>query len=111
MPKSHEPRAAGRQPTPYADLNAVLAHLVEGARTLLGDNFVGAYLQGSFAVGDFSEFSDCDFVIVTARDITPEELPAFQALHACIHDLPCAYWRRSGGDFAPLDRCAARPAR
>ena len=102
MPKSHEPRAAGRQPTPYADLNAVLAHLVEGARTLLGDNFVGAYLQGSFAVGDFSEFSDCDFIIVTARDITPEELPAFQALHACIHDLPCAYWRTGlEGSYVP----------
>jgi hypothetical protein len=102
MPHSQDPRAAARQPTPYSDLNAVLAHLVEGAQTLLGDNFVGAYLQGSFAVGDFTEFSDCDFIIVTARDITPEELPAFQALHAGIHDLPYPYWR-SGleGSYIP----------
>ena len=91
MPKSHDPRAPARQPTPYADLNAVLAHLLEGVQRLLGDNFVGAYLQGSFAVGDFTEFSDCDFIVVTARDITPEELPAFQALHAAIHELPYPY--------------------
>jgi aminoglycoside adenylyltransferase-like protein len=102
MPQSKDPRAAARQPTPYSDLNAVLAHLVEGAKTLLGDNFVGAYLQGSFAVGDFTEFSDCDFIIVTARDITPEELPPFQALHAGIHDLPYPYWRTGlEGSYIP----------
>jgi len=113
MPKSHDPRAPARQPTPYPELNAVLAHLVEGAQRLLGDNFVGAYLQGSFAVGDFSEFSDCDFIIVTARDITPAELPPFQALHASIHELPAAYWRTGlEGSYVPaaiLRRCAAAP--
>ncbi|HEX4711033.1 aminoglycoside adenylyltransferase domain-containing protein [Phenylobacterium sp.] len=90
------------QPTPYAELNAVLTYLVEGARTLLGDNFVGAYLQGSFAVGDFTEFSDCDFIVVTTRDIAPDELPPLQALHAAIHELPHAYWRTDlEGSYAP----------
>ena len=102
MPQSKDPRAPARQPTPYADLNAVLAYLLEGVQRLLGDNFVGAYLQGSFAVGDFSEFSDCDFIVVTGRDITPQELPAFQALHAEIHELPFAYWRTGlEGSYAP----------
>jgi hypothetical protein len=102
MPRSEDPQAAALQPTPYVDLNAVLGHLVDGARILLADNFVGAYLQGSFAVGDFSEFSDCDFIIVTARDIRSEELPAFQALHAGIHDLPYAYWRTGlEGSYVP----------
>jgi hypothetical protein len=102
MPQSKDPRAAARQPTPYADLNAVLAHLVEGAQAVLGGNFVGAYLQGSFAVGDFTEFSDCDFIVVTAYDITPDELAPLQALHAGIHELPYAYWR-SGleGSYVP----------
>lgn len=102
MPQSPDPRASARQPTPYADLNAVLAHLVGGARRLLGDNFLGAYLQGSFAVGDFTEFSDCDFIVVTHRDITAAELPAFQALHAGVHELPYPYWR-SGleGSYVP----------
>ncbi|THD63833.1 nucleotidyltransferase domain-containing protein [Phenylobacterium sp.] len=112
MPKPQDPRTPwrasasgrqhGRQPTPYAELNAVLAHLLEGVQRLLGDNFVGAYLQGSFAVGDFSAFSDCDFIVVTARDLTPEELPPFQALHAAIHELPYAYWRTGlEGSYVP----------
>jgi hypothetical protein len=39
-------------PTPFPDLNAVLAELAERAAAILGTDFVGAYLQGSFAVGD-----------------------------------------------------------
>ncbi|MDB5499779.1 MAG: hypothetical protein JWP28_3810 [Phenylobacterium sp.] len=113
MPTPKDPGLNPVQPTPYADLNAVLAHLVEGARGLLGDNFVGAYLQGSFAVGDFTEFSDCDFIIVTARDITRDELPPFQALHAAIHQMPYAYWRTGlEGSYAPasiLRRCSETP--
>ncbi|HEY1878917.1 MAG TPA: hypothetical protein VGG68_03185 [Caulobacteraceae bacterium] len=45
-------RDSTRGPTPFADLNAVLAHWLSEVRRVLGDNFVGAYLQGSFAVGD-----------------------------------------------------------
>ncbi len=102
MPKPQDPCALVREPTPYAELNAVLTFLVEGAQRLLGDNFVGAYLQGSFAVGDFTPFSDCDFIIVTARDLTPDELPPFQDLHAAIHELPYAYWRTGlEGSYAP----------
>jgi hypothetical protein len=95
-------RAPTREPTPYPELNAVLAHLLREVRALLGANFVGAYLQGSFAVGDFSEGSDCDFVIVTRRDIARDELPAFQAMHAAIHELPFPRWRNGlEGSYAP----------
>ena len=102
MPKSTDLRAPVREPTPYAELNAVLAHLLAGAQAALGDNFVGAYLQGSFAVGDFTEFSDCDFIVVTADDLTPDQLAALQGLHASIHELPYAYWRTGlEGSYAP----------
>lgn len=40
------------QPTPFAGLNAVLDKLVTSVQAILGDNFLGAYLQGSFALGD-----------------------------------------------------------
>jgi hypothetical protein len=91
-----------RAPTPHPELNAVLAHLVREAGGLLGENFVGAYLQGSFAVGDHSEGSDCDFIIITRRDITLAELPAFQAMHAAIHRLPHLRWRNGlEGSYAP----------
>ena len=90
------------QPTPFAELNAVLEHLLEGVRRTLGDNFVGAYLQGSFAVGDADRQSDCDFIIVSHRDVAPDELAALQALHAQIHALPYLPWRhRLEGSYAP----------
>jgi hypothetical protein len=42
-----------KSPTPYADLNQVLRELVSRIIDVLENDFVGAYLQGSFAVGDF----------------------------------------------------------
>jgi hypothetical protein len=38
--------------TPFDDLNEVVAELAAGAKDVLEDGFLGAYLQGSFAVGD-----------------------------------------------------------
>jgi hypothetical protein len=52
-------------PTVYGDLNALLVDFVGRVRTILEDNFCGAYLQGSFAVGDADEHSDVDFIVAT----------------------------------------------
>lgn len=91
-------------PTPYAELNGVLAYLLEGAKACLGRNFVGAYLQGSFAVGDHTPWSDCDFIIVTERDIRSGELAPLQALHKCVHALDAPYWRNGlEGSYAPAE--------
>lgn len=101
MPKTHL-RAPSREPTPFADLNAVLAHLVGEAKRLLPDNFVGAYLQGSFAVGDADRYSDCDFMVVTRRDLTPSEVAPLQAMHAAIHEIADNPWRNQlEGSYAP----------
>src|SRR6185312_5865664 len=43
---------AARALTGYPELDAVLGDLVAGARISLGDTFCGAYLHGSFAIGD-----------------------------------------------------------
>ena len=57
-------------PTPYADLNQVLLELINSVQVVLKDNFVGAYLQGSFAVGDFDRDSDVDFIIVSEHALS-----------------------------------------
>ncbi|HEY3888762.1 MAG TPA: nucleotidyltransferase domain-containing protein, partial [Caulobacteraceae bacterium] len=101
MSKLKGSRAPSRRPTPYADLNAILAELVERARTLLAENFVGAYLQGSFALGDFDTHSDVDFIVVTHDDIAPEQLPALQATHDELHALPGPWAPRLEGSYAP----------
>jgi len=52
--------------TVYPEVNAVLQELLSGARALLGPRFVGMYLDGSLAIGDFDPGkSDLDFVVVT----------------------------------------------
>ena len=101
MPRLKGAHAPSRRPTPYADLNAVLSELVERARALLADNFVGAYLQGSFALGDFDEHSDVDFLVVAREDIPPDQAPALQALHDALHALPGPWPRRLEGSYAP----------
>jgi len=69
-------------PTPYPDINAAVAHLLAPIRAILADSFVGMYLYGSLAQGDFRpDTSDIDLIVVTAHDVTDEQFAALAALH------------------------------
>jgi predicted nucleotidyltransferase len=69
-------------PTPYPDINAVLNVLLSSVQTVLGDHFVGMYLYGSLASGDFNpETSDIDFLVVTADEIPNEMVRDLEAMH------------------------------
>jgi predicted nucleotidyltransferase len=48
----------------------------------LGDNFVGVYLQGSFAVGDADEDSDVDFMVAIVEPLSQEEVTSLTAILA-----------------------------
>jgi predicted nucleotidyltransferase len=61
-------------PTPYPELNSVLRNFVDSVQAVLSNNFVGAYLQGSFAVGDFDLHSDVDFIMVIEEELSHEEV-------------------------------------
>jgi hypothetical protein len=78
-------RTPSSSPTPYPALNKLLADVVSRLKAQLGSNFVGAYLQGSFALGDFTESSDVDLVVAIDRDIADKDLPALQKLHGELH--------------------------
>lgn len=80
-------------------LQNVLDVLVEGSADLLGDDFVGAYLHGSFAVGDADEHSDADWIVVTASSSVP--LEALREFHREFHDLPGHWFRGTEGSYAP----------
>lgn len=88
-------------PTPYPELNQVLSELTERARAVLGENFVAAYLQGSFAVGDFDEHSDVDFLVVTETDVSGAQLTGLQAMHADIFDRGPEWARHLEGSYLP----------
>ncbi|WP_229856722.1 aminoglycoside adenylyltransferase domain-containing protein [Nocardioides flavus (ex Wang et al. 2016)] len=80
-------------PTRYADLNGVLHDLVTGAQSALGGSFVGAYLQGSFALGAGDRHSDCDFLVVVRERPDAGQEAALRALH---RELPHrdGFWHR-----------------
>ena len=64
------------------ELDSVLRELLSGARGLLGHRFIGLYLEGSLAIGDFDAGkSDVDFVVVTDAAPSAEAFMALQALH------------------------------
>ena len=71
------------------------------ARAILGDNFLGAYLQGSFALGDADEHSDVDFVIVTNGEVGDEQLGALQVMHKRIYGLAIPWAQHLEGSYIP----------
>lgn len=90
-------------PTTNQALNGVLRDLVASAQSVLGDNFVAAYLQGSFAIGDWDVESDVDFVIATRSDPSEVEEAALNALHARLYRLPPHWAQHLEGSYIPTD--------
>ena len=60
----------------------MLGQLLSGAQTILGDHFVGLYLYGSLAGGDFDpKRSDIDFVVVTNEALPDGIISALEEMH------------------------------
>jgi hypothetical protein len=90
------------QPTPYPELNTILRHLVGGVQDALADTFIGAYLQGSFAVGDFDEHSDVDFVVAVRDELSDAHVASLQSLHGRVYDLPSEWATHLEGSYFPV---------
>ena len=88
-------------PTPFPELNDVLQQLVSSVQAVLGETFIGAYLQGSFAVGDFDQHSDVDFIIVLAGELLEEQVAALQVMHERIYNLDSEWARHLEGSYFP----------
>jgi hypothetical protein len=91
------------EPTPYPELNCVLKALVSGMQEVLGPSFVGACLQGSFAVGDFDEHSDCDWVAVVESELTDSQVASLQVMHAAVYGLEWSWARYLEGSYFPRE--------
>lgn len=92
-----------KSPTSNPELNDVLVQLVDGAQAVLGANFCGAYLQGSFAIGDWDEYSDVDFIVVVEQGVSEEEFAGLKELHHRIYDQPCPWAQHLEGSYFPKD--------
>ncbi len=91
------------RPTPDIELNWVLRELVSSSQAILGDNFIGAYLQGSFALGDWDVFSDVDFLVAIEHELNEVELDALQAMHARIYKLESHWALHLEGSYFPRE--------
>jgi predicted nucleotidyltransferase len=88
-------------PTSDPELNTVLNEFVASAQVILGKNFVAAYLQGSFGVGDWDNDSDVDFTIVIEHEVSDADLSALQAMHARIYNLESEWAKHLEGSYFP----------
>ncbi len=99
------------EPTPVPELNRLLRSLTDGVQETLGDDFVAAVLQGSFAVGDFDEHSDADFIVAVRDRLTDAQVDALQTLHGRMRDLPNPWAAHLEGSYFPVEvlrTCARR---
>jgi hypothetical protein len=90
--------------TPYPELDAVLKQHAQRLKAALGDNFVGCYLQGSLAIGDFDLSSDVDFIVVTSEDLTANDVEKIQAAHIATYDQGNRWAKRLEYSFFPKDK-------
>ena len=89
-------------PTPYPDVNAVLAELLASVEAILGERLLGMYLYGSLALGDFNpDGSDVDFLAVSDSDLPPDTLAALVALHARIFAVDSLWAKELEGSYVP----------
>lgn len=85
----------------------ILDMLPAGIQEALGNNFVGLYLRGSIAMGEFDPAtSDIDFFAVTEHPISDSEFASLAALHARLGQLPNPYGNHLEGPY--IHRSAAR---
>jgi predicted nucleotidyltransferase len=68
--------------TPYLRLDELLTEHARSLERASTKNFVGMYLIGSLAVGDFDTSSDVDFMVVMNDEFDSEEFEAVQEAHS-----------------------------
>jgi predicted nucleotidyltransferase len=89
-------------PTPFTEVNAILAELLTGVQSVLGPNFTGLYLYGSLASGGFDpRTSDIDFAVITTSEITSREAAGLERLHQQLWQSGSKWALKLEGSYVP----------
>ena len=87
---------------PYPEIYLLLEELLSGARAILGEQWVGVYLSGSLASGDFDpQRSDIDFVIVTRGELPAAVVRALEEMHTRLAASASPWAKRLEGAYIP----------
>lgn len=92
--------------TPYPELDDLLADLLGHWQRILGSDLVGAYVQGSFALGAGDLDSDCDFLVATRGPVTGAQEAELRELHDEVPTRPGHWPHDLEGSYAPVDELA-----
>ncbi len=88
----------------YPELLNIVEKYADQLSALLGDNFIGLYLQGSLAIGDFDLTSDVDFIVITKKDLDEKEVKVIQDAHLKIYNQDNRWVKRLEYSFFPYDK-------
>jgi predicted nucleotidyltransferase len=91
----------GIHPTEYPQLNQVLEYFVVNLKETLNEKLVGAYLQGSYAAGDYDPHSDVDFVVVVEEELSADQVDHLQAMHRRIFKFDSPWAQSLDGSYIP----------
>jgi len=91
-----------RHPTLYPDIDEILQLLLSEVQEILGDQFVGMYLFGSLASGDFHpEASDIDYLVVTMDILAKKTIAELEAMHDRIWTTGLKWAEKLEGSYIP----------
>jgi predicted nucleotidyltransferase len=89
-------------PTPFPEINALLRRLLADAQSVLGNRFIGMYLHGSLAYGDFNpQTSDIDFLVVTDGRLSIGAFSVLKEMHAHLFASKMAWSQKLEGAYIP----------
>jgi predicted nucleotidyltransferase len=87
----------------YPDVAAILQELLVEVQAILGEQFIGLYLHGSLAAGDFNPHrSDIDFVVVTTPKLAGDTIANLARLHSQMRETGAHWANHIEGDYIPL---------
>ena len=93
-----------RSPTPYPDVNQVLDILLKNVQVILNGYFVGMYLYGSLASGDFDPGrSDIDFLVVTKEELPDDIVTGLKSMHTRLYKSGMEWAPKLEGSYVPTD--------
>jgi predicted nucleotidyltransferase len=90
--------------TAFPELDRILSEYSRKIQEILGNNFVGMYLQGSLAIGDFDMTSDVDFIVVIKEEPTAEQVKTLQEAHTQMYGQNNRWVKRMEYSFFPLKK-------
>lgn len=94
----------GKQPfTRYRPIDDLLAVLMESLTPILGSDWIGMYVHGSLALGEFDpNRSDLDYVVITAHSLPSRKIVELEKLHERILNSDLQWKSNIEGSYIPV---------